>query len=63
MQAYICSVCGFLYDDQTAEKNIEGVPLPFEELDDDWICPNCGVKPGLFLPTKSDRPPNISSQD
>jgi rubredoxin len=55
MKAYMCSVCGFLYDDETAEKNLEGNGIPFEELSDDWVCPNCGVKQGLFLPTDSDR--------
>jgi rubredoxin len=59
VKAYICSVCGFLYDDETAEKNTEGVSLPFEELSDDWNCPACGVKQDLFLPTDSDRPEDI----
>ena len=59
MNAYICSVCGFLYDVESAEKNVEGNPVPFEELPDDWVCPNCGVKPDLFLPVKSDRTPDI----
>ena len=59
MKAYMCSICGFLYDDQTAEVNLEGKPLRFEELNDEWVCPNCGAKPDLFKPTESDRTPNI----
>jgi len=59
MNAYICSICGFLYDDESADENVEGNPVPFEELSDDWICPNCGVKPDLFLPAESDRTPDV----
>ena len=39
MDAYMCTVCGYLYDDETAETSIEGRPLPFQELPDDWVCP------------------------
>ncbi len=59
IKPYICSVCGYLYDEQSAEKNIEGVNTPFEELPTDWICPNCGVKPDLFNPSDSDRVPDM----
>jgi rubredoxin-NAD+ reductase len=59
MKAYMCSVCGYLYDDETAEKNLEGNPIPFEELDDTWECPVCGVKPMLFVPFDSDRTPDV----
>ncbi len=62
MKAYICSVCGFLYDEETAERDTEGDSVPFEELDDDWICPNCGVKPDLFVSTQSDRIEDIPNQ-
>ena len=33
MRAFICSVCGYLYDNETATKDREGNPIPFEELD------------------------------
>lgn len=62
MKAYVCSVCGFLYDEETAKKNIEGVSVPFEELADDWVCPNCGVKQDLFVPTDSDRTKDIPAK-
>ena len=60
MNAYMCSVCGFLYDDQSASKNVEGNSISFEELPGDWVCPNCGLKPGLFIPVESDRTPDLS---
>lgn len=55
MKAYICTVCGYLYDEESAKKNVEGVSIPFEDLGDDWICPICGVNQDLFIPTDSDR--------
>jgi rubredoxin len=59
MKAYICSVCGYLYDDESAEKNKEGIAIPFEQLPDDWVCPVCGVKPELFQAVDSDRTPDF----
>lgn len=55
MKAHMCSVCGFLYNEESADKNIEGVVIPFEELDDDWICLNCGVNKDLFVPADSEK--------
>ncbi len=44
MQKYVCDVCGWIYDPE------EGVPdqdiaagTPFEDLPDDFECPECGV--------------------
>ena len=33
---YVCKVCGYVYD-----EDAEGVK--FEELNDDYACPLCGV--------------------
>ena len=59
IKPYICSVCGYLYDIESAEKNIENNVIPFEELPDDWTCPDCGVNPDLFTQTDSDRTPDF----
>lgn len=61
MKAYICSVCGYLYDNESAEKNIENKPMPFEDLPEDWVCPDCGVSQDLFKETESDRTPDVST--
>ena len=37
-----CSVCGYVYD--PAENN----NVPFENLPDDWVCPECGVGKDMF---------------
>jgi rubredoxin len=55
MKAYVCNVCGYLYDDESAEKSKEGILTPFEALPEDWVCPVCGVKQDLFTPSDSDR--------
>ena len=38
---YLCTVCGYIYD-----ENVEGVK--FEDLADDWVCPLCGVGKSLL---------------
>ena len=41
MARYICSVCGFIYDEEQ-----EGVR--WEALPKDWACPGCGSERALF---------------
>lgn len=59
MNAYVCSVCGYLYDIETAERNVENNPISFEELDDSWRCPVCDVEQDLFKPFDSSRVPDV----
>jgi len=40
---YICSICGYVYDD-AKEK------VPFEQLPADWRCPLCGAMKSDFKP-------------
>lgn len=42
---YICSICGFVYDEDTAL-------IPFDSLPDDWKCPLCGAPKSAFEPEK-----------
>ncbi len=42
MARYICSVCGYAYDEET-----EGTP--WSELPTSWVCPLCGADRSLFL--------------
>lgn len=48
MKNYVCSVCSFIYDEESAERSPEDKIIPFNQLDDDWTCPNCGVTWDLF---------------
>jgi rubredoxin len=34
MARYVCSICGYIYDEEKEEKK-------WEELPDDWVCPVC----------------------
>jgi len=48
MKVYICTVCGFSYDEESAERDTTGDPIPFNQLEAEWVCPNCGISPDLF---------------
>jgi rubredoxin len=51
MKKYRCVVCGHIYD--PAEGSPEsGVPpgTAFENLPDDWTCPDCGALKEDFEP-------------
>ncbi len=41
MKKYVCSICGYVYDEEK-----EGIK--FEDLPDDWKCPWCGAPKNLF---------------
>jgi len=40
---YICSICGYVYDDSQQK-------IPFVDLPDDWKCPLCGAAKSDFVP-------------
>ncbi len=40
---YRCTVCEYIYDEAA-----EGTP--FNDLPDDWLCPECGVGKDMFEP-------------
>lgn len=41
MKKYRCKICGYIYDDSKEE-------VKFEDLPNDWTCPDCGVPKNLF---------------
>jgi rubredoxin len=51
MQKYECTVCGYIYDPEVGDP-VNGIEpgTPFEDLPDDWICPDCGVEKDFFEP-------------
>lgn len=59
MNAYMCTVCGYVYDQESSEKTEAGRLIPFQELPEDWMCPVCGVGMDLFELTDSDRTPDV----
>lgn len=52
MKKYKCNLCGYIYD-PTAGDPDNGVAggTAFEDLPDDWVCPECGAGKEEFEPT------------
>ena len=49
MKKYVCSVCGYIYDEA------EGIPddgiapgTKWVDLPEDWVCPRCGAAKSEF---------------
>ena len=46
---YICSACGFVYDEELGDSENGIAPgTKFEDLPDDYECPLCGVGKDMF---------------
>ena len=44
MKKYICDVCGWIYDPEIGDPDSGIAPgTKFEDIPDDWECPECGV--------------------
>ena len=51
MKKYICDVCGYIYNPEEGDPNYGIEPgTAFEDLPDDWVCPECGVDKDNFSP-------------
>ena len=44
MAQYMCGPCGWIYDEDVGDPE-HGLPAgtKFEDIPDDWKCPECGV--------------------
>ena len=53
MKRYLCDVCGYIYDEAEGDPD-GGIPpgTPFEDIPDDWVCPECGATKAAFLPSE-----------
>jgi rubredoxin len=41
---YQCNICGYVYDPAVGDSSQSIEPgTPFEELPEDWTCPECGA--------------------
>jgi len=49
MEKWECTACGYIYDPELGDPE-QGIKpgTPFEDLPDDWVCPQCGVGKELF---------------
>ena len=56
-RSWMCVVCGFIYDEAQGLPE-EGIApgTRFEDLPDDWCCPDCGVREKVdFVPVEPAR--------
>ena len=51
MSQWECLVCGYIYDPEEGDPDNGIEPgTPFEELPNDWVCPECGAPKEEFSP-------------
>ena len=49
MIKYSCDVCGYIYDPAVGDPDSGIEPnTVFEDLPEDWVCPDCGVGKEYF---------------
>ncbi len=51
MKKYVCTVCGYVYDPEVGDPDSGIAPgTAFEDIQEDWVCPLCGVEKEDFEP-------------
>ena len=49
MEKWECMACGYIYDPAVGDPDGGIEPgTAFEDLPDDWVCPECGVGKDMF---------------
>ncbi len=49
MEKWECTACGYVYDPERGDpENGIDPGTKFEDLSDDWVCPQCGVSKEFF---------------
>jgi len=49
MEKWECTACGYVYDPEKGDpENGIDPGTKFEDLPDDWVCPQCGVSKEFF---------------
>jgi rubredoxin len=49
MDKWECLACGYIYDPAVGDPDNGIAPgTPFEDLPDDWVCPECGADKDMF---------------
>jgi len=51
MTKYVCTLCGYVYDPEVGD-DMADIPAgtSFEDLPEDWVCPECGAGKDMFEP-------------
>lgn len=49
MEKYVCTACGYVYDEAAGEPDNGIAPgTKWGDLPDDYVCPLCGVGKDMF---------------
>lgn len=49
MEKYVCTVCGYVYDPEQGDvENGVAVGTSFDNIQEDWVCPECGAGKDVF---------------
>lgn len=53
MKKYRCPTCDYIYDPALGDPEADIAPgTAFEDLPDDWVCPDCGEPKEEFEPVE-----------
>lgn len=51
MKKYVCSICGYIYDEAKGAPEAGIKPgTKWEDIPDDFVCPVCGAPKSAFTP-------------
>ena len=49
-RVWVCMVCDYVYDEALGDEEHGLAPgTRFEDIPDDWVCPDCGVGKNDFV--------------
>lgn len=49
MEKWVCTICGYEYNPEEGDPDSGVEPgTEFEDLPEDWVCPDCGVGKDMF---------------
>ena len=50
MAKYICTYCGYIFDEEKGDHNYNIEPgTKLEDMSDDWVCPECARGKEIFV--------------
>ena len=53
MKKYQCDACSYVYDPQLGDPDNDVAPgTAFQDIPDDWVCPDCGADKSQFSPVE-----------
>ncbi len=59
MARWLCTVCGYIYDESKGEPATKTPPNTlFKDLPEEWVCPVCGAPKDAFIQTDEDADSN-----